>query len=236
MIRIRSLPLALAVALTIGASAAHADDLMQVYQEARAADPTLAGAEATKLATDENVDQARSQLLPQIAASLDFTRTHGGDNGTSFVNVPTPDDPNATIPVDGITRTSYSRTLGAQLNQSILDISRWTALKASKYTANAGVTWNILQKYLVADATVRYWSSRYMDNDQSNKESLVPANATVDFKLSGEYRHFFWSLSVNNVLNALYYDYAIASAFTEGRFSAYPLPGRTYMLKAGATF
>jgi hypothetical protein len=29
---------------------------------------------------------------------------------------------------------------------------------------------------------------------------------------------------------------AIASAFTDGRFSAYPLPGRTYMVKAGATF
>jgi iron complex outermembrane receptor protein len=106
----------------------------------------------------------------------------------------------------------------------------------SHYTANAGVTWNIWQKYVVADATVRYWSSRYMDNDQSNKESLIPANATVDFKLSGEYQHFFWSLSVNNLFNALYYDYAIASSFTEGRFSAYPLPGRTYMVKAGATF
>ena len=159
MIRIRSLPLALAVALTIGASAAHADDLMQVYQEARAADPTLAGAEATKLATDENVDQARSQLLPQIAASLDFTRTHGGDNGTSFVNVPTPDDPNATIPVDGITRTSYSRTLGAQLNQSILDISRWTALKASKYTANAGAaTYDAAQQALLVRVATAYFN------------------------------------------------------------------------------
>jgi hypothetical protein len=29
---------------------------------------------------------------------------------------------------------------------------------------------------------------------------------------------------------------AIASAFTDGNFSAYPLPGRTYMVKAGATF
>jgi iron complex outermembrane recepter protein len=106
----------------------------------------------------------------------------------------------------------------------------------SRYTANAGVTWNIWQKYLVADATVRYWSSRRMDNDQLNTQSLIPANATIDFKLSGEYDRFFWSLSVNNVLNALYYDYAIASAFTDGRFSAYPLPGRTYMVKAGATF
>ena len=106
----------------------------------------------------------------------------------------------------------------------------------SRYTANAGMTWNIWQKYLVADATLRYWSSRRMDNDQPNMQPLIPANATVDFKLSGEYQHFLWSLSVNNVFNALYYDYAIASAFTEGRFSAYPLPGRTYMVKAGATF
>jgi hypothetical protein len=37
-------------------------------------------------------------------------------------------------------------------------------------------------------------------------------------------------------LNALYYDYAIASAFTPGRFFAYPLPGRSYLLKAGVTF
>jgi iron complex outermembrane receptor protein len=106
----------------------------------------------------------------------------------------------------------------------------------SRYTTNAGVTWNAWQNYLVVDATVRYWSSRRMDNDQPNVQPLIPANATVDFKLSGEYQHFFWSLSVNNVFNALYYDYAIASAFTPGAFSAYPLPGRTYMVKAGATF
>jgi iron complex outermembrane receptor protein len=106
----------------------------------------------------------------------------------------------------------------------------------SRYTANAGVTWNVWQNYLVVDATVRGWSERRMDNDQPNRQPLIPANATVDFKLSGQYEHFFWSLSVNNVLNALYYDYAVASTFTDGRFSAYPLPGRTYMVKAGATF
>ena len=81
----------------------------------------------------------------------------------------------------------------------------------SRYTASGGVTWNIWQKYLVADATVRVWSERFMDNDQANTQRRIPANATVDFKLSGEYGHFFWSLSANNLLNALYYDYAIAS-------------------------
>jgi iron complex outermembrane receptor protein len=106
----------------------------------------------------------------------------------------------------------------------------------SRYTANAGVSWNIWEKYLVADATVRYWSSRRMDNDQPNIQPLIPPSPTVDFKLSGAYDRYFWSLSVNNVFNVLYYDYAIASAFTPGAYNAYPLPGRTYMLKAGATF
>jgi iron complex outermembrane receptor protein len=106
----------------------------------------------------------------------------------------------------------------------------------SRYTASGGVTWNIWQNYLVADATVRGWSERFMDNDQKNTQRRIPADATIDLKLSGAYEHFFWSVSVNNLLNALYYDYAIASTFTDGRFSAYPLPGRTYMVKAGATF
>ena len=106
----------------------------------------------------------------------------------------------------------------------------------SRYTASAGVTWNIWQNYLVLDATARFWSERRMDNDQAGTQKPIPANGTIDLKLSGQYERYFWSLSVNNALNALYYDYAIASTFTDGRFSAYPLPGRTYLLKAGATF
>jgi iron complex outermembrane recepter protein len=106
----------------------------------------------------------------------------------------------------------------------------------SRYTGSAGVTWNIWQNYLVFDATLRAWSERFMDNDQTNTQLPIPGNATADLKLSGAYEHFFWSVSVNNLFNALYYDYAIASTFTPGRFSAYPLPGRTFLVKAGATF
>ncbi|MEN3351337.1 MAG: iron complex outerrane recepter protein [Bradyrhizobium sp.] len=106
----------------------------------------------------------------------------------------------------------------------------------SRTTGNLGVTWNIWENYLVFDATLRAWSSRVMDNDQANTQSRIPGNATADVKLSGQVDRFFWSVSANNLFNALYYDYAIASSFTAGRFSAYPLPGRTYMVRAGATF
>ncbi len=106
----------------------------------------------------------------------------------------------------------------------------------SRFTASAGVTWNIWQNYLVFDATARYWSSRRMDNDQANVQPVIPANATVDIKLSGIYDRYFWSASVNNLFDVNYYDYAVASTFTPGRFNAYPLPGRSFLVKAGVNF
>lgn len=106
----------------------------------------------------------------------------------------------------------------------------------SKVSGNFGATWDVWQKYAIIDANVRFWGARRMDNDQRNNQVLIPANATLDLKLSGQYDRFFWSASVINVFDTLYYDYAIASQFTSGVYSAYPLPGRVYMLKAGVTF
>lgn len=155
MIRIRTLSLALLLAA--GTSAAHADDLIEIYKQARAADPTLAGAEATKLATDENVVQARSQLLPQVNAGVSMTRNHGGFNDTVLVR--DPNDPSNQIPVDGVTQTTYTRSIGVQLEQSLLDISRWTALKASRYTADAGAAnWDAAQQDLLVRAANAYFN------------------------------------------------------------------------------
>jgi len=160
MIRLRSLPLALLLAL--GVPAAHADDLLQIYQAARASDPTLSSAEATKLATDEFVDQSRSALLPQIAASLDFTRTRGGNNDTSLIQDPRfPNDPTGAhlIEVNGTTNTIFTRSTNATLQQSILDISRWTALKSSRYTAEAGAaTYDAAQQSLLVRVATAYFN------------------------------------------------------------------------------
>lgn len=154
--------------------------------------------------------------------NLDPTRRYGSETSASLLL-------NDSVTLRG--GAAYTRAVFREGAFAGMDVPL-----VSRYTATGGVTWNIWQKYLVADATVRAWSERFMDNDQANTQRRIPANATVDVKLSGEYGHFFWSISANNLLNALYYDYAIASSFTAGRFSAYPLPGRTYMVKAGATF
>ena len=106
----------------------------------------------------------------------------------------------------------------------------------SRWTGNAGASWDIWRKLFVLDVTGRFVGARHMDNDQTNTQPLIPANATVDVKLSGEYERFFWSLTVLNLFNVSYFDYAIASAFTQGFYSAYPQPGRTFVVRAGATF
>ena len=105
----------------------------------------------------------------------------------------------------------------------------------SQYTAMGGVTWNIWQNYLVFDHGAGLERTHHGQRPGQHP-AAHPGRRHRRFETEWGLRLFFWSLSVNNLLDAQYYDYAIASSFTPGRFAAYPLPGRTYMVKAGATF
>ncbi|GAB2664174.1 TolC family outer membrane protein [Arenimonas aestuarii] len=103
-------PLASAILLAGAAGSVSAADLMDAFQMARESDPVLAAAEAQRLATGENVVQARARLLPQISASASLTdsRTRG---------------------VDGYGR---NRSYGASLSQSLYDYGNYTSLNATR--------------------------------------------------------------------------------------------------------
>jgi len=140
----------------------------------------------------------------------------------------------------GVAYTRATFREGAYAGNDIPLVSRWTG--------NAGASWNIVKKLLVLDVTAQFFGPRRMDNDQLNIQPLIPANATVDAKIGGEFDRYFWSASVLNLFNVQYFDYAIASGGlpagifgpasppTVGAYNAYPLAGRTFMLRAGATF
>jgi iron complex outermembrane recepter protein len=106
----------------------------------------------------------------------------------------------------------------------------------SPWASNAGLSWDIMKKVLTLDTDVHYVGDRHMDNDNRNLQPLIPAHTTVDLRLGGQIEHFVWSAAVLNLFDVNYFDYAAASAFTLDRYNAYPLPGRTYLLKAGATW
>jgi iron complex outermembrane receptor protein len=103
----------------------------------------------------------------------------------------------------------------------------------SRWSGTAGVSWDVWQKWVVYDAILRYAGPRRLDNDSLNVQPLIPSHAVVDMRIGGQVKNAFWSLSVQNVFNDLYYDYGIASTATLGRFNAYPQPGRTFMARLG---
>jgi len=141
----------------------------------------------------------------------------------------------------GVTYTDATFREGPFAGNEIPLVSRWSGY--------AGVSWDIMPKWLTLDVTGRFFGARRMDNDQANIQPLIPAQATADIRLGGRYEHFFWSASVLNVLDRHYFDYAIASGGiaagpffpagappTIGLYNAFPLAGRTVLLQAGATF
>lgn len=71
------LALVLAVPLAMALPrVSHAEDLLQTWQQARAADPVLAAALAARGVVREGVAQVRAPLLPQASASLSFDQNH----------------------------------------------------------------------------------------------------------------------------------------------------------------
>ncbi len=112
----------------------------------------------------------------------------------------------------------------------------------SRWTGSVGVSWDIYRKYLVLDAVARFVGNRRMDNDAANLQLLIPAHTLVDVRIGGEIEKFFWSFSVQNLFNVAIsttpsadLDF-ITGLPAVGFYSAYPLPGRTFMVKMGVTF
>ena len=85
----RMLAIALGASLCGALQSAAAEDLIQIYRDALASDPTLAGARASWLATQEVMPQARAGLLPLVnlaalANEQDYHQTLHTDPSTKF--------------------------------------------------------------------------------------------------------------------------------------------------------
>ncbi len=126
--------LTLALALAVISLPSHGEDLVDAYREARANDPVLSQADATRLATGEGVPQARALLLPQISAALSLSQTTGGGGFGSNTIDPITGRP---IFVSGQSGHSRTRSINGTLSQTIFDFSKYANLKAAHSAANA---------------------------------------------------------------------------------------------------
>src|SRR3546814_9571816 len=98
--------LTLALALAAVSLPSHGEDLLDAYRDARANDPVLAPADATRLATGEGVPQARAGLLPQIDGSPTMQQANGGPGSGSDLGFGRSEAP--TSELQSLMRMSYA--------------------------------------------------------------------------------------------------------------------------------
>jgi outer membrane protein len=168
--RLKLLTLALALAATSLPS--HGEDLLDAYQQARANDPVLAQADATRLSTGEGVDQARALLLPQVSAGLTLSQSKSSGS-QSFED---PNNPGQVISTSGFGNTR-TRDISGQLTQSVFDFSKYANLKAAHSAAEAqDQTYQAALQALFVRVTTAYFTV-LTDEDQltfakANEEAL----------------------------------------------------------------
>ena len=168
--RLKLLTLALALAATSLPS--HGEDLLDAYQQARANDPVLAQADATRMSTGEGVDQARALLLPQISAGMTLSQSKSSGSQT-FED---PNNPGQFISTSGFGHTR-TRDISGQLSQSVFDFSKYANLKAAHSAAAAqDQTYQAAVQDLFVRVTTAYFTV-LTDEDQltfakANEEAL----------------------------------------------------------------
>jgi iron complex outermembrane receptor protein len=150
--------------------------------------------------------------------NLDPTRRYGAEVAAS---APIADD------LSGKAAVTYTR---AKFTEGQFDGNDVPLV--APYTASGSLSWNA-PKQLYVTGTIKYVSDKRLDNDQANFQPKIPDYTVVDLKVGGALGPFTWSAQVANLFDVDYFNYGVASATTFGTYNAYPLPGRTFLVRFG---
>ena len=153
---------------------ASAEDLVQIYQQARQADPTLASADANKSATQEGVPQARSALLPQISGSYGYSHTDGYSKGVDTNFVP---DQAGNFGIVTTDSSGRSRPANILLTQSLFNWSNISKLRsANALSEGAQFTYDAASQDLLVRTSIAYFGVLTAEDQltfaQLNEKSL----------------------------------------------------------------
>lgn len=154
------LPILIGLSLSGFSSLSQAENLMQVYQQARLSNPELRKSAADRDAAFEKINEARSPLLPQLGLGADYTYSNGYRDA------------------NGINSNATSASL--QLTQSIFDMSKWRALTLQEKAAGIqDVTYQTDQQTLILNTATAYFNVLnaidVLSYTQSAKRSDLPS-------------------------------------------------------------
>lgn len=133
------LPVIIGMSLAGFTQLSQAEDLLQVYQQARTSNPDLRSAAADRDAAFEKINESRSPLLPQLGLGGDYTFNSGYRDNS------------------GVRSNTGSASL--QLTQTIFDMSKWRALTLQEKTAGIqDVTYQVAQQDLILNTATAYFN------------------------------------------------------------------------------
>ena len=164
------LPILIGLSLTGFSAMSQAENLLQVYQQARISNPDLRKSAADRDAAFEKINEARSPLLPQLGLGADYTYNNGYRDS------------------NGINSNVTSGSL--QLTQVLFDMSKWRALTLQDVTYQTDQQTLILNtatayfKVLAAIDTLSYTEAQkqaiYRQLDQTTQRFNVGLVAITD--------------------------------------------------------
>jgi len=197
--------------------------------------------------------QLFSALNPQTARNTEvgFDYTSGGFRAvTSLYHMRLEDeiyfDPTSftNINLDPTRRYGLEASASTQLSQTIHITTNLAYTRAEfregtfkgndiplvpRYTASLSGLWDINPTLEMA-ASLNYIGDKYFDNDQANAAKKIPAYETLDIKLTNTQGPWRISAAINNALGKKAFDYGVISTFTPGKYNAYPLPERSWIV------
>ena len=95
----------------------------------------------------------------------------------------------------------------------------------------------IFSKFFKVIPSIRYQDDMRMENDEENfQNTKIPSHILGNISISSKFNTFFSTLSVNNIFDKEYFNYAVSSSNTVGSYNAYPEPGREIIFTIGAKF
>lgn len=133
------LPILIGLSLSGFTTLSQAENLMQVYQQARLSNPELRKSAADRDTAFEKINEARSPLLPQLGLGADYTYSNGYRDA------------------NGVNSNATSASL--QLTQTLFDMSKWRALTLQEKAAGIqDVTYQTDQQTLILNTATAYFN------------------------------------------------------------------------------
>ena len=133
------LPILIGLSLTGFSAMSQAENLLQVYQQARLSNPDLRRSAADRDAAFEKINEARSPLLPQLGLGADYSYSNGYRDA------------------NGINSNTTSASLS--LTQTIFDMSKWRQLTLQEKSAGIqDVTFQTDQQTLILNTATAYFN------------------------------------------------------------------------------